>query len=108
MVVIWVSGTPEHFLIHMHSTVYIIKQMDLDSKVQEATNVLENLKIDWGIAQDDHSKAKKEHKKKKDDKPPHAACSIVAAKTALDKACTVWEEARAKAEVIGTQVSSFM
>jgi hypothetical protein len=51
---------------------------------------------------DPHAKAKKDHKNKKDNNPPHTA--VVAAKTALDKVCSVWEEAGAKAEVIGTQI----
>ena len=31
-VAIWASSTPEHFLIHMHDTVHIIKQMGLDTR----------------------------------------------------------------------------
>jgi len=49
-------------------------------------DLIKNLKINWDITKDAHSKTKKDHKKKKDDNPPHAA--VVAAKTALDKALT--------------------
>jgi hypothetical protein len=61
--------------------------------------VVENFKIDWDIAKDAHSKAKKEHKKKKkDDDPLHAV--VIAAKTDLDKVWSTWDDAEAKADVI--------
>jgi hypothetical protein len=69
---------------------------------QDAIDTVENLKINWDIMKDAHSKAKKDHKKKKDNDPPHTA--VVAAKTAIDKVRSAWDEAGAKAEVIGTQI----
>jgi hypothetical protein len=102
-VAIWVSGTSEHFHIHVRGTVHVIKQMGLDTKFWEATDAVKNLKICWDITKDAHSKVKKDHKKKKDYDPPHAA--FIAAKTALDKAwMSTWEEAGTKAEVNGTQI----
>jgi hypothetical protein len=57
----------------MYGAVHIIKQMDLDTKFQEAGDTVKNLKIDWDIAKDAHSMAKKDHKKKNDD-PPACSC----------------------------------
>ena len=54
--------------------------------------MVKNLKIDWDIAKDAHSKAKKDHKKENDNETPHLV--VIAASTALDKACGVWEEGR--------------
>jgi len=99
-VAIWVPGTPEHFLIHVHGAFHVIKQMGLDTEFQEAANAVENLKFDWDIKKDAHSKTKKD-KKKKDNGPPHAA--VLATGTALDRVPSTWEKAGAKA-IIRTQI----
>ena len=69
-VAIWVSGTPEHFLIHVHGAVNVVQQMGLNSKFNEAADVVENLRLDLDIAKDAYSKAQREHKKKKEEDPP--------------------------------------
>ena len=69
-VAIWASGTPKHFLIHWHGAVNVIQWMGLDSKFNEAANVVKNLRLDLDIAKDAYSKAKREHKKKKEEDPP--------------------------------------
>ena len=38
---IWASGTPEHFLIHMHRVVYFINQMSLAMKFKEQVDIIE-------------------------------------------------------------------
>ncbi len=84
----------------MCGTVHTVKQMGLDTKFQEAANVVKNMKIDCDITKDDHSKAKKDHKKKNDN-PPHTA--LITVITGLEKAWHMCEEVRAIIEVIGTQ-----
>ena len=64
------SGTPEHFLIHVCRAVNIIQQMGLDLKFNKATNAVKNLRLDLDIAKDAYSKSKREHKKKKEEDPP--------------------------------------
>ena len=69
-VVIWASGTPEHFLIHVHGGVNVIQQMGLDSKFNEGANAVKNLRLDLDFSKDAYSKAKREYKKKKEEDPP--------------------------------------
>ena len=72
-VAIWVSETPEHFLIHVHGAVSIIHQIGLDSKFNEAADAVENLRLDFDIAKDADSKPKREHKKKREEDPPSSS-----------------------------------
>ena len=37
----WASGTPEHFLIHVWGSIHAIKEMELDTKFQEAAKAAE-------------------------------------------------------------------
>ncbi len=41
-VVRWVSGTPEHFLIHVREAIHATKEMELDTKFQEAAKEAES------------------------------------------------------------------
>ena len=38
----WASGTPEHFLIHVRGAIHAIKEMELDTKFQEAMKAVES------------------------------------------------------------------
>ncbi len=38
----WVSGTPEHFLIHVRGAIHAIKEIELDTKFQEAAKAVES------------------------------------------------------------------
>ena len=49
-VAIWVSGTPKLFLIHVRGVIHVVKEMELDVKLQEATQTLESTNIDLDIA----------------------------------------------------------
>ena len=40
-VAIWASGTPEQFLLHVHTAVHVCKQIGLDMKYADAAMVLE-------------------------------------------------------------------
>ena len=84
---IWASGTPQHFLIHVHGAVKVIQQMGLDSKFNKATN----------IAKDAYSKAKRGHKKKEEE-DPHPV--VEAAKMTLDNAWKAWDDVEAKTDVV--------
>lgn len=80
---IWASGTPEHFLIHLHGVVHVIKYMGLLTKFKEQYGTVESAKLDWEIGKDAFSKSKKESKAKKDD---NSSLAVAAAKVILDKA----------------------
>ena len=45
-VAIWVSGTSEHFLIHVCSVVHVIKQMGSETKFKEQVESIEALKLE--------------------------------------------------------------
>ncbi len=38
----WASGTPEHFLIHVRGVSHAIKEMELDTKFQEAMKAVKS------------------------------------------------------------------
>ena len=38
----WASGTPEHFLIHVRGAIHAIKEMELDTKFQEAMKAVKS------------------------------------------------------------------
>ena len=87
-VAIWVSSTPEHFLIHVHGTVHVIKKMILSTKFTEQVQVIEIAKLNWEIVKDVYAKSKKENKAKKEDNNSPA---VAAAKAVLDKAQKTWD-----------------
>lgn len=47
---IWVSGTPEQFLMHIHTAVHACKQMGLEANFKEAELALEQKKLSADIA----------------------------------------------------------
>ena len=46
----WASGTPEHFLIHVRGAIHAIKEMELDTKFQEATKAVESASLEVDLA----------------------------------------------------------
>ena len=42
----WVSGTPEHFLIHVQGAIHAIKEMELDTKFQEAMKAVKSASLE--------------------------------------------------------------
>ena len=103
----WASGTPEHFLIHVQGAIHAIKEMELDTKFQEAAKAVESaiFQVDLTKMQykdelkkrekDDSSqqvagasraasdKTKKSKRPEGDESPP---AEVVAAKAALEAA----------------------
>ena len=99
------SGTPEHFLIHVRGAIHAIKVMEWDTKLKEATEAVQSAILEVNVAKmtykdelkkrekDDSSqqtvragkatpdKAKKSKKAEGDDSPP---AEVVAAKAALN------------------------
>ena len=46
----WASRTPEHFLTHVRGAIHVIKEMELDVKLKEATEALKMANLDLDIA----------------------------------------------------------
>jgi hypothetical protein len=100
-VAIRASGTPDHFFIHVHGVVHVIKEMGLATKFKEQVASIEGLKLDWEITKDAYSKCKKENKTKKDyDSYP----AVSSANTVINKAQKTWDDVEAKAEVLEAQI----
>ena len=101
MVAIWAYDTPQDCLTNVHGVVHIIKQMGLDMKFQETVSTAKNLKINWEIAKDAYSKAKKTTGKRRAVTP---SCSCCSGQIDFDKALIIWKEAEAKTGGIGAQI----
>ena len=66
----WASGTPKHFLIHVKGAIHVVKEMELDVKLKEATEALEMANLDLDIAK---AALKSELKKAEGNTPPPRA-----------------------------------
>ncbi len=77
----WASGTPEHFLIHVQRVFHAIKDMELDSKFQEAVKAVKSANLEVDLAKMTYKDELK--KREKDDASQQ---SVRAGKAAPDKA----------------------
>ncbi len=50
MMVRWASGTPEHFLIHVQGAIHAIKEVELDTKFQEAIGAVKSAHLEVDLA----------------------------------------------------------
>ena len=121
----WASGTPEHFLIHVRGAIHAIKEMELDTKFQEAMKAVESASLEVDLTKmqykdelkkrerDDSSqqvagagkaasdKTKKSRRTEGEDSPP---AEVVAAKAALEVARKARNEAQERADMLGAQI----
>ena len=65
-VAIWASGTPEQFLLHVHTNIPTCKQMALDANFKKAKVALESVNLDLDIAKSEFSSKKKKAKEHKE------------------------------------------
>ena len=61
----WASGTPEHFLIHVRGAIHAIKEMELDTKFQEAMKTIESASLEVDLTKMQYKDELK--KREKDD-----------------------------------------
>ena len=54
-VAIWASGTPEQFLVFIHTAAHAWKQMRLDADFKEAKVALKSAILDFDIARSEYS-----------------------------------------------------
>ena len=103
----WVSRTPGHFLIHVQGAIQTIKEMELDTKLQEANRSVKSANVEVKLSKmtsnDELKKGERDYtlqqavgagkttrdkskklKKTEGDKSPQAA--VIAAKAGLDEA----------------------
>jgi hypothetical protein len=89
-VALWVSVTPEQFILHAQSVIHASKQLEHDvkfSKVEEAVaNAILNLEIKKDEYAQVHSSERKTTKGNQGESIPAASESLVAAKSAYKKA----------------------
>ncbi len=69
--VMWVSRTPEHCLIHVRGVIHAIKEMELNTKFQEAVKAVESAILEVNLAKMTYKDKLK--KRERDDAPQQAA-----------------------------------
>jgi hypothetical protein len=89
-VALWVSGTPEQFILHVHAAIHACKQMEHDVEFQKAEEAVETAIMDLEMKKEEYAiictSEKKKTKGNADDGVPAASKSLVEAKTAYKKA----------------------
>ena len=69
-VAVWVSGTPEQFLLHVRSAIHACKQMGLDTKFAETEQAVIHSELEAELAKSEYVKLRSsERKKNKGNKP---------------------------------------
>ena len=58
----WASGTPEQFLLHVHTALHVCKQLGLETKEANAMMVLEAAYCKLDAAKAEYSKLSREAK----------------------------------------------
>ena len=85
-VVLWASGTPEQFILHVCSAIHACKQMEHDVKFINAEEAVATAKLDLEIKKEEYAKVHNMERKKEQGNPgesiPVASKSLVAAKSA--------------------------
>eukprot|EP00804_Cyclotella_cryptica_P013634 CCRYP_012963-RA/>CCRYP_012963-RA protein AED:0.41 eAED:0.41 QI:277/-1/0/1/-1/1/1/0/127 len=64
-VAVWVSGTPEQFLLHVRSVIHACKQIGLDTSFANAEKAVKTAKLDAEIAKEEYTQLRRSEKKKK-------------------------------------------
>ncbi len=52
-VALWASGTPEQFILHVHSVIHICKQMENDVNFSKAKEAAANAMLDMEIKKEE-------------------------------------------------------
>ena len=89
-VALWASGTPKQFVLHVRSAIHACKQMEHDVKYLNAQEAVTMVNLDLDIKMEEYAQVPTLEKKKNKGNPgegiPAASKSLVAAKTAYEKA----------------------
>ena len=97
-VALWASGTPEQFVLHVRAAIHACKQMEHDVKCQEAEEAVETAVMELDIKKEEYVKVRTSERKKNKgntgEDAPAASESLVAARTAYEKAKQAVEAAK--------------
>ena len=63
-VAVWVSGTPEQFVLHVRSAIHLCKQMGLDANFAEAKQTVVHSELEAELAEEEYVKLCNSDKKK--------------------------------------------
>ena len=63
-VVIWASGTPKQYLLHVCTTIHMCKQMGLDANFTDAKKAVTTAKLDAKLATTEYAQVCSSKKKK--------------------------------------------
>jgi hypothetical protein len=89
-VALWASGTPEQFILHVSSAIHSCKQMEHDVKYLNTKEEVTTANLDLDIKKEEYAQVCTLEKRKNKGYPGEGASaaseSLVAAKTAYDKA----------------------
>ena len=89
-VALWVSSTPEQFILYVRSVIHACKEMDHDVKFLNAEEAVATEKLDLEIKKEEYAQVHKSERKKNKGNPgehvPATSESLVAAKSAYEKA----------------------
>ena len=72
-VAIWTSGTPEQFLLHVHTAMHVSKQLGLETKEANAMMALEAAYCKLDAAKAEYTKLSREAKQKAQDRDENPA-----------------------------------
>jgi hypothetical protein len=72
-VAIWASGTPEQFLLHVHTAMHLCKQLGLETEEADAMMALEAAYCKLDAAKAEYTKLSKEAKQKARDRDENPA-----------------------------------
>lgn len=62
--VVWASGTPEQFVLHIRSTIHACKQMGLDAKLAETEQAVIHSELEAKLAKEEYVKLCSSEKKR--------------------------------------------
>jgi hypothetical protein len=63
-VVVWASGTPEQFLLHIRSAMHVCKQMGLDTNFADAEKAVINAELEAKLAKTEYVQVRSFEKKR--------------------------------------------
>ena len=82
----WASGTPEQFLLHVHTAIHACKQMELDGNFSMAKEAVTIAECDLKIAKEAYAQVCTSEKKKKKKGNPEEAAQAESKSLVLAKA----------------------
>jgi hypothetical protein len=111
-VAVWVSGTPEQFLLHIRSAIHTCKQMGLDTNFANAEKAVFNAELEAELAKTEYVQVHSSKKKNKGNKPEGSKSegtnpnleALVAAKATYERALKATEAAKLAVTTAGAML----